>query len=102
MPLPRELTTPPVTKMYFVELTGSPPLAGARVVPPPCSGLRPYPRPAPPADRTVPPRWECRAPAGAAARGAPRSLPEPAGAAPQAAARPPWRATRPPAGDTPP
>jgi len=25
MPFPSELTTPPVTKMYFVELTDSPP-----------------------------------------------------------------------------
>src|SRR6059058_4210576 len=32
MPLPRDDTTPPVTKMYFVELTDSPPSVGGSPV----------------------------------------------------------------------
>src|SRR2546426_11971199 len=82
MPLPRELTTPPVTKMYFVELTDSPPSVAASAPlrrtgdPPRC------PRPGRRTPPTAPRRSAGRAATAAAARGAPSALPGPAGAAP--------------------
>src|SRR3989442_6227604 len=78
MPLPRELTTPPVTKMYFVELTDSPPSVAASAPlrrtgdPPRC------PRPGRRTPPTAPRRSAGRAATAAAARGAPSALPGPA------------------------
>src|SRR5205807_7661125 len=86
MPFPRELTTPPVTKMYFVELTDSPPAVGrsvGRSGPPPRSAdPRLCLRPAPPAPGTAPRRSRRRGTAGAAAPAAPNAPPGRARAAP--------------------
>src|SRR5256886_6501213 len=73
MPLPSELTTPPVTKMYFVELTDSPPSSAGSSGFPRTGDRPPCPRRAPPGPRTAPRRSGCRATAGAAARAAPNA-----------------------------
>src|SRR5207244_12999148 len=75
MPLPRDDTTPPVTKMYFVELTDSPPSVGASAVLPHIADRRRCRRPGPRAPETAPRRWESRAAGAAAARGAPTAPP---------------------------
>src|SRR2546421_1567913 len=94
MPFPRELTTPPVTKMYFVELTSSPPAVG-RSTPLPRSGdPRSYPRLEPRAPHTAPRRSRRRAATGATAQAAPNAPPGRVPAAPSAPARPVYRRTR--------
>src|SRR2546426_3905697 len=98
MPLPRELTTPPVTKMYFVELTDSPPSVAASAPlrrtgdPPRC------PRPGRRTPPTAPRRSAGRAATAAAARGAPSALPGPAGGPPPPPAPPGGGGAHPPAG----
>src|SRR5467141_2998026 len=82
MPLPRDDTTPPVTKMYFVELTDSPPSVGGSTVLPRTAGRLRCRRPAPRAPETAPRRSESLAAAAAAARAAPSAPPVPARAAP--------------------
>src|SRR2546422_3365486 len=102
IPLPRELTTPPVTKMYFVELTDSPPSVAASAPlrrtgdPPRC------PRPGRRTPPTAPRRSAGRAATAAAARGAPSALPGPAGAAPPPPAPPRGGGTHPHACGRPP
>src|SRR5579864_6704495 len=82
MPLPRELTTPPVTKMYLVELTNSP-LSGAGLTRVPRTpGLRRYQRRGPRVRRTERRRWECRAAGVAAVRAAPTAPQAPGRGAP--------------------
>src|SRR2546425_1933497 len=71
MPLPRDDTTPPVTKMYFVELTDSPPSVGASAVLPHIADRRRCRRRGPRALETASRRWESRAAGAAAARVAP-------------------------------
>src|SRR5512145_1378842 len=84
MPFPSELTTPPVMKTYFVELTDSPPATGE------LSPLQPTPsRPAyrslaPPDRRTARHRWESRAARAGAARVSPTALLRPVVTAPNA------------------
>src|SRR2546422_5329340 len=75
MPLPRDDTTPPVTKMYFVELTDSPPSVGASAVLPHIADRRRCRRRGPRAPETAPRRWESRAAGAAAARVAPTAPP---------------------------
>src|SRR5881409_2046991 len=53
MPLPRDDTTPPVTKMYFVELTDSPPSVGGSTVFPRTAGRLPCRHRAPRARETA-------------------------------------------------
>src|SRR3989442_25357 len=75
MPLPRDDTTPPVTKMYFVELTDSPPSVGASAVLPHTADRRRCRRRGPRALETASRRWESRAAGAAAARVAPTAPP---------------------------
>src|SRR5713101_2442970 len=75
MPLPRDDTTPPVTKMYFVELTNSPPSVGGSAVLPHIADRRPCRRRGPRAPETASRRWESRAAGAAAARVAPTAPP---------------------------
>src|SRR5438552_2429380 len=100
MPLPREETTPPVTKMYFVELTDSPPSVGGSTASRPCGDRPRYPRPALRVPETTPRRSASRAAAAAAAPAAPNAPPAPAPAEPTAQAPPACTHTRPRAGDT--
>src|SRR5881296_4653278 len=75
MPLPRDDTTPPVTKMYFVELTDSPLSVGASAVLPHIADRRRCRRRGPRALETSSRRWESRAAGAAAARVAPTAPP---------------------------
>src|SRR5574341_2080924 len=76
IPFPRELTTPPVTKMYFVELTDSPPSFGEKTPLPPTKGLQAYRCLALPDRQTASRPSESRATAAAAARAVPIVLRE--------------------------
>src|SRR2546430_16619115 len=99
MPLPSDETTPPVTKMYFVELTDSPPSdAGSTALPRTANRPR-CPRPAPPGRRTPPRRSARRAATAAAAPVAPTAPRDRAAAAPSARGRPAGRHIPPLAGD---
>src|SRR5438067_8009446 len=84
MPLPSDETTPPVTKMYFVELTDSPPSDAGSTALPRTADRPPCPRRAPPGRRTPPRRSARRAATAAAAPVAPTAPRERAAAAPSA------------------
>src|SRR2546422_3946240 len=78
IPLPSDDTTPPVTKMYFVELTDSPLSVGGSTVSPRNAGRLPCRPRAPRAPQTALRRSEFRAAAVAAAPAAPSAPPAPA------------------------
>src|SRR6266849_3467277 len=95
MLLPRDDTTPPVTKMYFVELTDSPlSVGGSTVLPRNADPLR-YRRRAPRVQGTAPRRSPSRAAAAAAAPAVPSAPPGPARAAASDRAPPGCRRTHP-------
>src|SRR5216110_3093702 len=98
MPLPRDDTTPPVTKMYFVELTDSPPSVGASAVLPHIADRRRCRRRGPRARETASRRWESRAAGAAAARVAPTAPPGQVRARSSDPARPGCRRRHPRAG----
>src|SRR5690348_15057555 len=100
MPLPREETTPPVTKMYFVELTDSPPSIGATTASRRCEDRRRCPPPGLPHRQTTRRRSAPHATAAAAARAAPSAPRAPAPTEPTAPALPACTHTRRRAGDT--
>src|SRR5439155_1257788 len=102
MPLPRDDTTPPVTKMYFVELTDSPPSVGGSPVFRRTAGRLPCRRRAPRARGTARHRSEDPAAAAAAARAAPTALPARGRAGPSDPALPGCRRRHPRADGKPP
>src|SRR5207245_11660177 len=93
-------TTPPVTKMYFVELTDSPPSIGATTASRRCEDRRRCPPPGPPHRRPTPRQSASHATAAATARPAPSAPRAPAPTEPTAPGPPTCTHTRRRAGDT--
>src|SRR5205807_9715021 len=100
IPLPSDETTPPVTKIYFVELTGSPPSGAGSTAPPRIADCPPCPPRERPGRQATLRRSAGRAARAAAAPAAPIAPRAPAVAAPTARAPHACTHRRPRAGDT--